>query len=756
MMRPVCALMAVLSLASPAAAQNDRDWPSERMPGPLPARDVAFPPYEIRTLDNGLRVVAVLHHEQPVVSLRLLVRAGAAQDPRDKAGLAVLGASLLDQGTTTRSAKQMNDEIDFMGGEIGAGAGADLTSLNVLVMKDGVAQGLRMLSDMARRPAFAPEEIERQRQQALSTLRVNFESPEFVANAVFDRLVYGFHPYGQPDGGTPQTLASITREDLVAFHARYFVPNNAILAVVGDITTEEAFSQVQSAFGDWQRQDVPAVQTSAPPDPTRRVIVINKPDAVQTELRAGHVGIKRNHQDYTALDMTLRLLGGEGANRLHQVLRTERGLTYGAKADMDSLLETGDFEASTNTRSDATGDVLRLMVDEFWRLQRERVSDRELSATQAYVTGSFPSTIETPDAIATRVLNVLFYGLPVDQLQTYRERVSAVKPDDIERVARSYLRPDRLSIVLVGNAAAFVPQLRRIGFNTVEVIDMAELDLLAADFRAAGATSRTRAGSTPARPVVPGAAVSAPRMGATAYVSTASQAVAQAGSAEDASRARALLDRMIEAKGGLERLRGVKSLVVTTRARALGPNAPRDEADTVTTLEYPNHVRVESRVRGTSILQVFDGTRAWVRDPNGTHDVPDRMVRDFENGLRRDTIAVLLAAADGRVRIRRLPDSKDESGAVRQALEFSGSDLDPIVMYVDPATGLVARQTYVAGGMGQPLVEELFSDYRAVDGVQFTFAASVRVGGQPAMERTVLDVKVGGALNPSVFMRPAP
>src|SRR5206468_8064781 len=134
-------------------------------------------------------------------------------------------------------------------------------------------------------------------------------------------------------------------------------------------------------------------------------------------------------------------LGGEGANRLHQLLRTQRGLTYGAKADMNTLLESGDFEASTNTRSEATGEALRLMVDEFWRLQRERVSEREVSDAKAYLTGSFPLTIETPDSIATQVLNVLFYGLPVEQLETFRQRVNAVTVDDVERVARFYLRP---------------------------------------------------------------------------------------------------------------------------------------------------------------------------------------------------------------------------------------------------------------------------------------------------------------------------
>ena len=758
MKRTLCVFACAMTVASTPLAQDNRSWPSERPPRPLAAHDVQFPPYELRTLDNGLRVVAVLHHEQPVVSIRMIVRAGAAQDPRDRVGLASMAASLLDQGTVTKSAKQMNDEVDFMGGEMSAGAGSDLTFLNVVVMKDGYEQGLRILSDMARRPAFADEEIERQRQQALSTLRVNFDSPEFVANAVFDRLVYGFHPYGLPQDGTSQSLASITRADLVAFHERFFVPNNAILAVVGDVSVDEAFATVQKVFGDWQKKDVPVTQAVAPPDPTRRVVVVNKPDAVQTEVRAGHIGIRRNHQDYMALNMTLRILGGEGANRLHQVLRTERGLTYGAKADMDTLLDAGDFEASTNTRSEATGEVLRLIVDEFWRIQRERVSERELNGAKDYMTGSFPLTIETPNAIATQVLNVLFYALPVEQLQSFRDRVNAIRTDDVERVARYYLRPDRLSIVLVGNAAAFVPQLRRLGFNTVEVIDMADLDLMAADFRVPGARSGTSpsASPTPGRRGAPGASISRGLGVAVAYQPATNRSVAQSTSGtEEARRARALLDRMIEAKGGLDRLRAVKSLVVTTQARAIGPNVPKDPADTVTYIDYPNRVRVESRIRGTDVVQIYDGARAWVRDPNGTHDVPERMLRDFENGLRRDTINVLLAAADGRVHIRRLTDARDDAGVVREALEFSGPELEPTVMYVDPRTGLVMKQTYVAGGMGQPLVEEIFSDYRPIEGVQFTFAAKVLVGGQLALERTVTDIKVGGPLNPSLFKRPA-
>ena len=194
-----CVTAALLTLSVPGlAAAQSTVWPAERPPQPLAAREIKFPPYEIQTLPNGLQVVVVMHHEQPVVTMRLLVRAGTSADSRGKLGLAHLAASLLDQGTKTMSAQEMNDAVDFIGGVMGAGAGTDLTFVNMVVMKDSFDTGLRMLSDMARQPAFAPAEIERQRQQMLSGQKVSQEDPGYIANSVFDRLVYGFHPYGMP------------------------------------------------------------------------------------------------------------------------------------------------------------------------------------------------------------------------------------------------------------------------------------------------------------------------------------------------------------------------------------------------------------------------------------------------------------------------------------------------------------------------------------------------------------------------------
>ena len=480
--------------ASADRSERSKAWPSSRAPKPLQARDSSFPPYEIRTLANGLRVIVVSHHEQPAVSVRMLVRAGAAQDPRGKSGLSTLMAALLDQGTATRSAAQIADTIDYVGGALGAGAGTDLSFVNVLVMKDSFDLALDLASDIVRSPAFDAGEIDRQRQQMLSALQVNHQDPEYLAGVVIDRLIYGFHPYGTPAAGTPESVASLTRDDLVAFHKAWFAPNNALLAIVGDLTAEEAFKGAERAFGAWARADVQASTFTDPPEATRRVVLIDRPGAVQTEIRVGNIAIPRKHGDYDALDLAVKILGGEGANRLQRVLRSERQLTYGASADIQSLKRSGAIVAETDTRSDATGEALRIVVEEFWKLQRDVVNEIELLDAKAYLTGHFPLTIETPDAIALQVLNVLFYELDVKDLQTQRERVGRVSADDVQRVARNYLRPGRLSIVLVGDAKAVAPQMKGAGFPEFEQISVDDLDLTSATLR------RPRKAVAPANP----------------------------------------------------------------------------------------------------------------------------------------------------------------------------------------------------------------------------------------------------------------
>lgn len=473
------AIAALIAVCSPLCAQ-------ERPPRPLAAPDIKIPPYEIRTLPNGLRVVVVSQNEQPAVSLRMLVKAGSAQDPSGKPGVAAMVGALLDQGSAKRSSEEISDAIDYIGGALGTGAGTDLSFINILVLKDSFDFALDLMSEVARTPSFPQEELDRVREQALSAMGVNMQDPEFVADAVIDRLVYGFHPYGLPGNGTPESLPEITRDDLVQFHKAWFSPNNALLAVVGDVNVEEAFAGVTRVFGQWKAQETPVMPPAEVPEPTRRVVLVDRPNAVQTEIRAGHVAIARKHPDYMALNLATKILGGEGANRLQNVLRSEKGLTYGASADMDAFKLTGSIIAETDTQTSTTGEALRLTIDEFWRLVREPVGDRELMGAQAYLSGSFPLGIETADEIALQVLNLLFFDLDVKELETYRDRINAVTSDDIARVARQFVKPGRLSVVLVGDAAKVLPQLKAVGIENVEVLPLGDLDLTSPSLRRKG------------------------------------------------------------------------------------------------------------------------------------------------------------------------------------------------------------------------------------------------------------------------------
>lgn len=472
---------AVGLIALPVAAQ--RQWPSERPPRPLPSRPVTFPDYQLKTLANGLQVLAVTQREQPAVSFRLLIRAGAANDAPAKLGVAGFVAALLDQGTTTMSAEVVANTIESAGGLLSVGAGNEVTFISGAVVKDKVALALSLAADVAQRPAFAPAEIQRQKDSAISGLQVSAEDPEFIANSLIDRLVFGFHPYGRPGPTTVQAIQQISRDDMVAFHRTWFVPNNALVAIVGDLSAEETFAAAEKAFGTWARRDVPAVSFDEPPPPTRRVVVVDRPGAVQTEIRVGQLGVSRTHAEYTTVDLMMRILGGEGANRLFGVLRGDRGLTYGASASFRAFKYGGSFIAETDTRSEATGEALRLTIDEIQRLQREAVDPRELRGAQDYMSGSFPLTIESPSAIAMQVLNQLFFGLSLNQLETYREEVDRIAPADIQRVAKQFLFPDRLSIVLVGDASSFVTQLKAAGIENFERIPASDLDLSAPNLR---------------------------------------------------------------------------------------------------------------------------------------------------------------------------------------------------------------------------------------------------------------------------------
>jgi zinc protease len=696
------------------------------MPKPLASRPLTLPPHEIRTLPNGLRVVVLEHHEQPLVSLRLLVGAGTAQDLAPKLGVANMVATLLDQGTTTRTAQQIADVVDAIGGNVRAGAGTDATFAYITVLKNSLPLGLDLLSDIVRSPAFAQDALDRQRDQLRSALRMSYQDPNYLASLVFRRLVYGLHPYGYPGEGTPASIERIMRSDLVEYHQRHFAPDNCLLAVAGDVTAAEAFAAADKAFGRWERRDAVAPFTLGPPAPARRVVIVDLPGAVHTEIRAGHLGIQRTSDDFTAVELAVRILGGDGANRLQQILRTRRGLAYGASAGVQAYRRLGHIVAETETPPEAAGEALRVMVGQFLRLQDQRVDVRELDDAKAVLAGRFPLGIETPDDIATSVLTALFYELPLSNLETFRERVNAVTPDAIQRAARAHLRPDRLSMVLVGSAPFIVSQLERAGFRNGDVVSASELDVTTADL------------VRPAR-----------LAGTTAPVTSAAKGVSR----EDWEKVRSVLDPAVAAAGGLEALRGVKTIRATAKTVMQTPEGPM-RATTRTYVQYPGRMRVDATLPSGEVVQAYVDGQAWIKDTAGIRDAPTPMRDEFAQGLRRDWIALFLAAADNRVLGRVLPDEKGLAGRPLHVVELWSDGLSPIRVAVDAETRLIAWVSYQTGGSGgRVTVKESFDDYRDVSGIRIPFTAVVRRDNAVLLERTLADVQINVTIPPAFFQK---
>jgi zinc protease len=449
------------------------------------ARPFKLPHHEERTLTNGLRVILIEHHAQPVVSLHMLVRTGAAAEPVERAGLAQLTASLLTSGTEAMSATELAETIDSAGGSLDASAEWDSSSASTTVLVNRVDTAAGLLADVLMRPAFDQEEIDRVRSRMINGLQVSLSNPGYVADLVLNKVVYGALPYSHPIAGTPDTLQTLTREEIVAFHRAHYVGNNSMLAIVGDLEPEAAFALAEAHFGGWvagEATPVPRHENTAP-GPVR-IIALDKPDATQTEVRIGIASINRNHPDYFPAIVANTIFGGGAfSSRIGKELRVKRGLTYGAYSRFDTRLRGGAFVLSTNTKTETTAEALHVIVEEMERMRGEDVPADELKTRKDYLVGSFSIALETPDAVASRLLNAELYGLGKHYLESYTSKVGEITAGDVRRVVNERVRPDQLVVVLAGNAAGFEEDVRALHLGPVEVIPFDVVDPLAETLR---------------------------------------------------------------------------------------------------------------------------------------------------------------------------------------------------------------------------------------------------------------------------------
>jgi len=401
-------------------------------------------------LPNGIVLLVSERPAVPIVITRLYTRAGAALDPPGKEGLANLTGALLSRGTAKQTGPELDAKIEFVGGSLEVGAGRDGMSASLSVLKKDITLGLDLLQEVILSPSFPEAEFKRKLARIQAEIKQSEENPDAVASKALTKLVYPGHPYGRPTEGTLESVARLTRDDVVSFHRDFMRPDTTIIAVVGAITVDEARREILSRFGAWRPPATtpPSVPFATPPPaPTEERI---ERALTQATLLFGRQAVRRSNPDYFPLVVANYILGGGSTGRLYARVREEGGLAY----SVGSYISRGKYGASAvvsaQTRTAEVKRVIDLIREEQARMGREPVSDRELDLAKSYLIGSFPLRLDTSGKVADFLVDVEEHGLGLDYAARYIERIRQVTAADVQRVATTYFRPDTFSLVIVG------------------------------------------------------------------------------------------------------------------------------------------------------------------------------------------------------------------------------------------------------------------------------------------------------------------
>jgi predicted Zn-dependent peptidase len=466
-------LLAVAALAvhgTPAAAAK------KSPPAPEPLKTLSFPAYSEQKLKNGLEIVVVEHHEQPVATIYLAVRAGSVLDPEGKSSLASYTGSLLNKGTKGKDSKQLAEWIESVGGSFNASTERDATILNISILSEYLPTAYEFMADVVLNPTFPEDELAEERKRAVTGIEFEKSDPDAMADRHFDEVVYGNHPYAIHP--SKESVEAVTRDDVVAFHKKNFVANNAMLFVVGDVSSKQVKKDAEKYFGKWAAGTADKPKYTAPPERTARNIALyHRPGSVQTNIQVGALGLRPNDPDWPAVQVANRVLGGGSTGRLFMTLREKHGWTYGAYSSWSKPVDIGAFSATANCRTEVSDSALTEMLAQIDRIVKEPVSNNDLSTAKSYIVGNFPTTIETPSQIAAQIGQVKLLGLDKSYLENYRKEVAKVTTADVQRVMKSHLQPDKLAVVLVGDAVAIKDKVEPIASVALYDIEGAPLSL---------------------------------------------------------------------------------------------------------------------------------------------------------------------------------------------------------------------------------------------------------------------------------------
>ncbi|PYO77513.1 MAG: hypothetical protein DMD63_10775 [Gemmatimonadetes bacterium] len=463
--------LAVISVAIGALSAGAQ---TVKPPAPGALRPYVFPNVEQFQLSNGLKVILVEKHTLPVVEGRLILDAGAMREPAAKNGLASLTGRLLSEGTAEMSGAEIARQMDALGAQYSTGGGFSTSFADVVALKNVFPQAMSLAAKTVTAPSFPATEFIRVKNQALAAYQQSHARASGLAADAFVRAAFdSTAPFSRPPAGTLATIGALTRDDVVNWHRTMFAPSASTLLLVGDISPAEARTVAQQAFGGWTatRAAMPSVANPIRTRSGTRVILVDRPGSVQSSIVVGQAGFQATDPDYLSMLALNHVLGGAVSSRLNTNLREKHGYTYGIFSGLDLRTGAGAFQMQSEVRTNATDSALVEAIAEYRRLVTEAVPPEELQAGVNNLVSSFPNGVQSVQGLTGRLQGLITWGLPLDFYTTYRERLSAVTPADVQKVATSKLTPDNLVVVVAGDLSKIEAPIRARNFGVVEVWD---------------------------------------------------------------------------------------------------------------------------------------------------------------------------------------------------------------------------------------------------------------------------------------------
>ncbi len=399
---------------------------------------------------EGIVVLISERHDLPIVKVSTIIRVGSTLELEEKAGLANLTAELLTEGTKKRTSSQISNEIDFIGGSLDASGGSDYITVALSVLKKDIDKGFDLLSDIILNPSFDDKEIGRKKKLIKGQIKREEEEPESVAGNAFIKEAFGKHPYGRPVEGKEETLDRITRNDIIEFHDRNYLPNHTIIGIAGDVTEKEVNSLINKYFSNWKKMATGYKKLPEPPTiKGHKILKIDK-DLTQATIILGHRGISRDNPDFYTISVMNYILGGGGfVSRLVQNIRDSKGLAYDVHSSFSPKKEVGSFSVSVQTKNESAGIAIVEIIKEIKKIREEGVTEEELSDAKGYLTGSFPLRIDTNAEVANLLTLIEFYNLGLDYPEKYKALINSITKENVQRVARKYLDSENFILVIV-------------------------------------------------------------------------------------------------------------------------------------------------------------------------------------------------------------------------------------------------------------------------------------------------------------------